>query len=81
MPRARALTGELNRKSKGSGKQWSFMTDSRMKQNCEGRFAQELIRSLVAQGQILSHHEFPATVHANQHELAEVTTGLGEVYR
>ncbi len=28
----------------------------------------------VAQGQILSHHEFPATVQANQNELAEVTT-------
>ena len=100
------------------------MTDSRLKQNSEGHFAQELIRSLVAcliiavglgcenqsadttsvtkdlfhsqsrllrltpeelsrmqpelvpvaQGQILSHHEFPATVQANQNELAEVTT-------
>lgn len=29
MPRARELTGELNRKSKSSGKQWLFMTDSR----------------------------------------------------
>jgi cobalt-zinc-cadmium efflux system membrane fusion protein len=28
----------------------------------------------VAQGQILSHREFPATVQANQNELAEVTT-------
>ena len=28
----------------------------------------------VAQGQLLSHREFPATVQANQNELAEVTT-------
>ncbi|NJN70072.1 MAG: hypothetical protein HC801_07245 [Nitrospira sp.] len=28
----------------------------------------------VAQGQILSHRQFPATVQANQNELAEVTT-------
>ena len=28
----------------------------------------------VTQGQLLSHHEFPATVQANQNELAEVTT-------
>ncbi|MBL8074114.1 MAG: efflux RND transporter periplasmic adaptor subunit [Nitrospira sp.] len=28
----------------------------------------------VAQGQILSHREFPATIQANQNELAEVTT-------
>lgn len=28
----------------------------------------------VVQGQMLSHHEFPATVQANQNELAEVTT-------
>lgn len=124
MPRARELTGGLNHKSKSSGKQWSFMTDSRMKQDCEGHFAQELIRSLVvcliiavglgcenqsadttpvkkdqfpaqsglvrltpeelsriqlelvpvAQGKILSHRQFPATVQANQNELAEVTT-------
>jgi cobalt-zinc-cadmium efflux system membrane fusion protein len=40
--------------------------------------AEELSRmqlelSPVAQGEILSHHEFPATVQANQNELAEVT--------
>ena len=28
----------------------------------------------VTQGQLLSHHDFPATVQANQNELAEVTT-------
>ncbi|NGZ97639.1 MAG: hypothetical protein CV089_16220 [Nitrospira sp. WS110] len=100
------------------------MTDSRMKQDNERPFTQELIRSLVfcliiavglgcenqsadttpvkkdqfpaqsgllrltpeelsriqlelvpvAQGQILSHRQFPATVQANQNELAEVTT-------
>jgi cobalt-zinc-cadmium efflux system membrane fusion protein len=33
----------------------------------------QLELSPVAQGEILSHHEFPATVQANQNELAEVT--------
>jgi cobalt-zinc-cadmium efflux system membrane fusion protein len=109
---------------KSSGKQWSFISGSRLKQNIERHLAQELIRSLavcliivvsmacenkpvdtsvgkqkltltqsgqlsltpeelsriqlelatVVQGQILSHREFPATVQANQNELAEVTT-------
>jgi hypothetical protein len=39
MPCARELTGELNRKTKSSGKQWSFMADGYMKQDSEVYFS------------------------------------------